>query len=116
MGTWLREEIDRRGWSAREFGRRIGVSKSHTSRLVRGDIPPSDKLCPNIAKALGINPQEVMRRAGKLPPLPDDYDKRQEQELCETLQCLSYADRVCLIRFAKFLLVTDQSDDGDEGN
>ena len=64
--------------------------------------------------------QDVMRQVGRLSPLPDDYDKAQEQELKEILQELGYSDRKALIKFAQFLLGRDEGNDeengGDEGD
>jgi len=59
--------------------------------------------------------QDVMRQVGRLSPLPDDYDKAQEQELKEILQELRYSDRKALVKFAQFLLGRDVDDDGGNG-
>jgi len=113
--TWLKQEIDRRGWKGREFARRIGYSYSQAHRFLTGEQPPSLRACRKIAAAFGdMTEQEVMREVGRLSPLPDDYDKAQEDELIEVLQELGYSDRKTLILFAQFLLSRDD-DDGENG-
>jgi plasmid maintenance system antidote protein VapI len=113
--TWLKQEIDRRGWKGREFARQIGRSPTHAHRLITGAERPSPKLCREIARVFGVTEQEVMRRVGHLSDLPDDYDKAQEQELIEIFQGLSYSDRKMLIEFAQFLFSRDVDDDEENG-
>jgi len=120
-GTWLKQEIDRRGWTGHKFAERIGYSNSQTHRFLTGEQPPSIRACRKIAAAFGdMTEQDVMRQVGRLSPLPDDYDKAQEQELKEILQELGYSDRKALIKFAQFLLGRDDDNDeengGDEGD
>ena len=116
--TWLKREIERRGWTGHEFARRIGYSNSQAHRFLIGEQPPSHRACRKIAAALGdVTEQEVMRHVGRLSPLPSDYDKAQERELVEVLQELRYPDRKTLIEFAQFLLGREGGDDGeDEGD
>jgi plasmid maintenance system antidote protein VapI len=113
--TWLKQEIDRRGWKGREFARQIGRSPSHAHRLITGTEKPSVDLAREIARVFGVTHQEVLRKTGKLDPLPDDYDKAQEQELMEIFQGLSYSDRKMLIEFAQFLFSRDVDDDEENG-
>ena len=70
LETWINQETTNRGWSIREFGRRIGASPSHAARIANGEARPSVRLCNEIALALGVPPEEVMRKADLLPPEP----------------------------------------------
>ena len=115
-GTWLKQEVKRRGWTGHKFAERIGYSNSQTHRFLTGEQPPSIRACRKIAAVFGdMTEQDVMRNVGRLSPLPDDYNKAQEQELKEILQELRYSDRKALVKFAQFLLGRDEGDDeGDE--
>jgi len=114
-GTWLKQEVKRRGWTGHKFAERIGYSNSQTHRFLTGEQPPSIRACRKIAAAFGdMTEQDVMRQVGRLSPLPDDYDKAQEHELVELLQDLPYSDRKALVKFAQFLVSRDVDD--DEGN
>ena len=120
-GTWLKQEVKRRGWTGHKFAELIGYSNSQTHRFLTGEQPPSIRACRKIAAAFGdMTEQDVMRQVGRLSPLPDDYNKAQEQELKEILQELGYSDRKALIKFAQFLLGRDDDNDeengGDEGD
>ena len=115
--TWLKRQVDEKGWKGRQFARLIGYSYSQTHRFLTGEQPPSGRACRKIAALFGMTEQEVMREMGRLSPLPDDYDEAQEQELKEILQELGYPDRKTLIEFAQFLLGREGGDGGeDEGD
>jgi transcriptional regulator with XRE-family HTH domain len=72
LSTWINQELEERGWSTREFGRRVGISPAHASRVVNGETTPSVKLCKEIAGVLGVIDQEVMIYAGILDPAPPE--------------------------------------------
>jgi len=110
--TWIKQELTKWRMTGREFARQIGCSPTHAHRLIVGAAQPSDKLCGEIARVFGMTKPEVMRRAGRLDQLPDDYDVQQEQELKEILQGLPYSKRKTLIEFAQFLF--RRGGDGDE--
>ena len=72
LSPWITEKLDERGWSVREFGRRIGVSPSHASRVANGQVMPSFNLCNEIARAFELRLQEVLVLAGLIPPEPEE--------------------------------------------
>jgi len=112
--TWIKQELRKWRMTGRRFAREIGCSPTHAHRLIVGEAQPSDKLCGEIARVFGMTKSEVMRKAGRLDPLPDDYDKAQEQELKEILQGLPYSKRKTLIEFAQFLFRRrENEDEGD---
>ena len=112
--TWLKQKLREERRSARWLARQIGYSYTQTHRFVTGEQPPSMRACRKLAAVFGMTEQEVMREVGRLSPLPDDYDKAQEQELKEILQELRYSDRKTLIEFAQFLLGRDEDNDGED--
>ena len=76
LPTLIERELQERGWSAREFGRRVGISHAHAARIVNGEVKPSLNLCNEIAEVLDTSPQDIMSRAGILPPISADYQFR----------------------------------------
>jgi len=83
---WINEQLQIRGWSMREFGRQIGVSPSHTARIVNGEVIPSVNLIDDIARALDTSAEIVMRKAGLLPPeRPETADRREASYLFSQL-------------------------------
>jgi transcriptional regulator with XRE-family HTH domain len=109
--TWIEYELFKRRWSTREFGRQVGVSATHASRIGRGIDQPSAKLCAEIARVFGMTTQEVMRRAGHLPPLPENYEERTEQRILELMRELPRDAREELMNFAQYLYTTRQNED-----
>ena len=70
FSTWLITEIERRGWTYSEVGRRGGVTHARISQVISGDKPGAD-FCVAVARAFDLPPEEVFRRAGILPPTPE---------------------------------------------
>jgi len=70
FNNWLLAELGKRGWTRRELARRADISESTVYMILGGQREVSFDFCSNIAKALDLPPDAVMRRAGLLPPLP----------------------------------------------
>jgi transcriptional regulator with XRE-family HTH domain len=66
LATWLVKELDNRGWSQRELGRRAGIAGATVSRVIAGDQNPGWDFCLAIAKAFGEEPMTVFDMAGLL--------------------------------------------------
>ena len=107
--TWLWRELDKpeRGWSARYLGRLLGISYTHAARLANEEQPLTTEMCKRVAAVFERTEEDVMRLAGHLSPLPDGYDRLDEQRLVELYRALDLDDRGQLMRFAEFL-VADQ--------
>lgn len=69
MSSWLTSEMERRGWSNSELARRADVTHTSISRAINGSTPGLD-VCTGIAHAFRMPPEQVLRLAGLLPPLP----------------------------------------------
>ena len=103
FGAWLGSEMERRGWSQRELGRRIGRSQSAVQRVVCGLRAPSVEFSLLLAGALEMPADEILRRAGHLPPLTnaDDLGPR----TCFLLE--QAADKLRLLERHEQVQVTD---------
>lgn len=88
---WIADELERRGWSNNELGRRADISSGHISQIMSGQRPITFDICLALAKAFGERPEKILRLAGLLPPSSgkmDDLDKN-EKELVEAYRHLS---------------------------
>lgn len=71
---WLDEKEKELGISDYEIAKKGGFSHSVISRA-RSGVPPKWDVCVNIAEVLNVSPITVFRKAGLLPPGPDDEIK-----------------------------------------
>ena len=108
---WIWRELDERGWSARYLGRQLEVSYTHAARLANEEQPLTTEMCKRLATVFEMTEEDVMRKAGHLSPLPDGYDRLDEQRLVELYRALDLEDRGQLLRFAEFL-VADRQEPG----
>jgi len=72
--TWLIDELEDRGWSQRELARRSGLSATTVSQILTGQRDISPDVCLDFARALRLPPEDMLRRAGHLPPARDEDD------------------------------------------
>ncbi len=64
---WLLAEMEKRGWNQAEFARRAEIGQATVSRVLAGENGPGDQFINGTARAFGMPPDAVMRRAGRLP-------------------------------------------------
>ncbi|MGD8499775.1 MAG: helix-turn-helix transcriptional regulator [Phycisphaerales bacterium] len=95
MTTWLAMQIEEKGWTIRELGRRAGVSHTAVAKAVSGETVPSADTCINLARALGVQPEWVLRLAGRLPPLPPQVAN--ERELLHLYRNLNAPERMFIL-------------------
>ena len=100
--NWLMSETQRRGWNNSELSRRAGVVHSTISLLLNRKTNPGTDVCQGIARAFNMPPEDVYRRAGLLPNLPDDPNQAQEKRLCDLYRRLPERLRERVIDYAVF--------------
>jgi transcriptional regulator with XRE-family HTH domain len=77
--NWLLEELNKRGWSRSEAARRGEISASMFDKVINGHAAPGLDFCTGVARAFGIpRPEDVMIRAGLLPPIPKETERLRE--------------------------------------
>ena len=103
FGRWLLGELEKRGWSQSELATRAQVSHGRVSQVISGDIPTS-KILVKLAYALQLRPEDVLRRAGVLPPLPSDQEKREAVRMMELFDRLAPAERERVLEYVEFVL------------
>lgn len=70
LAAYLVEQVNRRGWSGREFGRHANISTYTASRILRGEGTPTPETLRRIAETLGIDETYLLRLAGHLEETP----------------------------------------------
>lgn len=94
--TWLTEELDERGWTGSELARRAGLVPSTVSTVITGAKRPGLDFCVGVSRALGVMPEQVLRLAGLLPPVPPPVVE--ENEALALLRDLSRGERSIVLR------------------
>ena len=96
FANWLQQELRTRGWNQAELVRRSGLSVAHVSRLVSGIRPPGTNAISELARALGVSSEEVMRQAGLLPASAIN-SQQALAELHKKIDKLSESDRQIIL-------------------
>ena len=78
INEWLAQQLSVRGWSSSELARRAGISQSSVSNVLTGKQIPGPEFCKGVAQALGMRTEELLQRAGHLPPIPEPVVEEQE--------------------------------------
>ena len=70
FSEWIIEEMRRRGWTEAEFSRRGKITPQSVNQMLNGRTKPAIRFYKATARAFELPLEEVLRRAGQLPPLP----------------------------------------------
>lgn len=74
FAEWLDAELRTRGLRRSQLAGYMGKPQSTVSSWFNDDRIPRPELCLEIARVLHISADEVMRRAGHLPPLAEERE------------------------------------------
>lgn len=109
LGGWIRERRSAQGVSQRELADRASMSRSYLCDLERGrGKQPSMNVLQSLARALGEDPDELLRQAGLLQRPPDRGDDIQERRMLAVYRSLSSQGQDAVERFARFLHSDEQ--------
>lgn len=64
FAEWLSDEMLRRGWQQADLARAAGVTRATISNIINGMRGPGPRVCRDIARAFGVDEDEVLSRAG----------------------------------------------------
>jgi transcriptional regulator with XRE-family HTH domain len=98
---WLNQEVEDRGWSYRELGRRANLSSGTISRVTTRQTLPTWDFCMSVSRALQMPAEDVFRQAGLLPLLPPAVEE--EQEALRILRSLPAGVRETVITMLRAL-------------
>ncbi|MBK7201912.1 helix-turn-helix transcriptional regulator [Candidatus Amarolinea dominans] len=95
FADWLQQELRARGWNQAELVRRSGLSVAYVSNLVSGMRSPGTGAISQLARALGVSPEEIMRQAGMFPASANSQQTL--AELSKKIEKLSESDRQIIL-------------------
>ena len=75
---WIYREMANRGWTQAQLARRAVLSQPTISMVLNRQKEPGQKFCRGIARAFKLPPEEVFRKAGILPAVPEKTDSAAE--------------------------------------
>lgn len=96
---WLADQLEGKGWSHSELGRRSGLSGAVVSLVMNGKHHPGFEFCTGVAKALDEPPEKVLRLAGLLPA--QELDEEQRELLLHCFDQMSPASREHFLLIAR---------------
>ena len=69
-----KKRLEGRQWSQNHLARKSGLSAGGLSMILSGKVEPKAETLTNIAKALGIDPKEILKVAGLIEKEEHTYD------------------------------------------
>jgi transcriptional regulator with XRE-family HTH domain len=98
---WLEKQMKERGWGVSETANRAGVVPSTISMLLNAQKHPAAETCVALAKAFGEPPEVVLRRAGIMPPVPEQTEE--EERLLDLFRSLTPHERQIVLAMLRGL-------------
>lgn len=87
FGELLREKRIEKGFSLRKFAELVGVSPTYLSQVEQGNVmPPTADRVKRMAELLGVNPDEWIALAGRVPEDLPGIIQKQPTEMPELLR------------------------------
>jgi transcriptional regulator with XRE-family HTH domain len=98
---WLMAETRARGWTDAELARRAELSPATISLVFSRQKGVGLDFCIGVARALGEQPERILRRAGLLPPLPAAVEE--ENEVLQIYRTLPATQRRTILSMLRAL-------------
>ena len=100
---WLEQQLAARNWRPIDLARAAGVAGPTITRILNGDRKLGPETAVAIARALGLSPEYVFRRAGLLPTqIEIEYDPA-IQEIVDVLRDMTDEERRSVGAFTLFV-------------
>jgi len=101
---WLEVELQRRGWSYNELGRRAKMTGANVSRVMGERQSITYPFVAAVAHALKERPERLFRLAGLLPQTRGGDDEITLRDLIEIARELSVEERRLVTKYAQWRL------------
>ena len=99
FSEWLREEMEKRGFSQSELGRRAKLSRAIISKIINQESEPTPSTINSLAIGLKLPSTTVFRAAGIIPQEPEYVPLL--DEWTEVFYDLSPEDREEILEIAR---------------
>lgn len=112
LNDWIKQHLEKRGWSIRELAGRSDLSSAYVSNVLNSKQEPGAKFYYGVSKAFGVSLSDIMELDQK-----GDVREKEDITLKEAIQIASsltpeqYED---LISYLKSLIYTSTKDDTPE--
>lgn len=100
FSEWLRGELNSRGWSQNELGRRAGLTSAAVSLVMTQMRQPGPEFCQGVARAFRIPETVVFEQAGLLSPARGEGELTR-RELYELLKDLPVEEQRAILADAR---------------
>jgi transcriptional regulator with XRE-family HTH domain len=100
FADWLARELEKRGWTHQDLADRGGFTRPSVTQVLNGKQNPGLEFCKGVARAFGMRPETVLRKAGHLPPLPGETEDASLGRWWEFGKQLTPEEREEAIRYA----------------
>jgi transcriptional regulator with XRE-family HTH domain len=108
--NYLDEELARRNWRPADLARAAGISTGSLSQIYSGARNPGPDIASAIAKAFGIPPDVVFRKAGLLPAQPGPERDPSFQEIVDIMRNMTADERAEIVAYAQWQFQRRRSD------
>ena len=96
---WLEKQMGERNWKPADLARAAGISQPTLTTIKHNRRTVGPEVAEKIARALGLPPEVVFRRADLLPAMPAD-DSEIIKRVVEVLKRLSQRERKEILEYA----------------
>lgn len=115
FSDWMVKELDNRGWSQADLSRASGLTDATISRVLSETRNPGKDFCVKVAKAFVMSPEDVMRKAGILPDMPNLIEDMTVKQIYDAVRMLDIDEREELLRYVLWR-IQEQSRRKDKPN
>jgi transcriptional regulator with XRE-family HTH domain len=103
LSDLLMDELKKNSWSQSELARRAKVSKQVVSSYINKQREkPDEEILRALAKPLKMNPEDLFRVAGILPPVRDDSPM--DKEISYLFKQLPDTERQQVLDYVRFMV------------
>lgn len=99
FARWINAELEKRGWSSSELGRRGGISQASVSQVISGR-QAGPEFCKALSRAFDIPTETIYRHAGLLPAA-EELDQMSITELIDIFKNIEPDQREMVLTMAR---------------
>jgi transcriptional regulator with XRE-family HTH domain len=102
FGAFIRREREAKEIGLREMAKMIGVSATYLSKVERDEfLPPAEDKVKAVARILGLDPDDLLARAGRVSSDISEIIKRHPVELAALLRTTKGLTREDIAQLAR---------------